>query len=161
MKFLAPAAIAVLASSVAAAPVAAPEADFLGALLNIGLGIDLFGLDVGADVSAQAGIYITPDNRLTYGSTVPGSVSFTGAVVNGDLYVKSPWLNNDGCVNINAEGEISLAASVGAQLGWYPSGGYIYPNGKNIYACPDGHGNDYIYVGGNCANGRQIHFKSQ
>lgn len=166
MKFLAPAAFALFASSVAAAPVAnaeaaaAPSPGFLSALLDIGLGINLCGLEIGAEVGAQAGIYITPDNRLTYGCTVSGSIPFIGAIVNGNLYVNSPWLDNDGCVNTQNGGEIILSGDSCANLGWYPSGGYLYPNGENIYACPDGHGNEYVYYGGNCENRREIHFRS-
>lgn len=176
MKFTSATAIALLAAAGLAAPVAEADAaavavanaeanpDFLSFLFGLGLGFNLFGLDVGADVSVSTGIYITPDNRLTYGCTVPGSVAFAGAVVNGDFYVKSPFIeDNNGCITIGEQDilEIQVSAEVDINLGWYPWGDCVYPNGRRLWACPDNYGNSYIYCNNNCNNAREINFQRQ
>lgn len=161
MKFTA-IAIALFAAAGFAAP--NPEAEAEATFLNnifkktsiFGIGASCASCNVcepcgkSSPVGVNGNIFLTPSGALTYGNTVSGSVSCKGTVVNGNLYVNSPFISNGlGCVVSDNSGKLFVKQNVGGSSAWSVQNKQIFSSGSSLYACPDSNGNHYLYNGGN------------
>lgn len=100
-------------------------------------------------VGNNNGIYLTPSGDLTFGNTIQGSVVFDGTVINGNLYVNTPFIGAGvGCVVPDGAGKLCIQPKPSGPQGWYVQDNNIFSSSNSLYACPDKHGNHFIYCGG-------------
>lgn len=100
-------------------------------------------------VGNNNGIFLTPSGCLTFGNTIQGSVAFDGTVVNGNLFVNTSFIGGGvGCVVSDGSGKLSIQAKPNGSHGWYVQDKNIFSSSNPLYACPDEHGNHFIYCGG-------------
>lgn len=162
MKFTA-IAIALFAAAGLAAP--NPEAEAEATFLdNIFKKVSpIFGIDAScpscnvcepcgssSPVGVNGNIFLTPSGALTYGNTVSGSVACKGTVINGHLYVNSPFIGNGlGRVGSDNSGKLFVDTKAGGSSAWSVQNQQIFSSGNPLFACPDSNGNHYLYNGGN------------